>query len=812
MCDTGAGRLGQWPFRTGECLDFAGRPSEFNLCEQTVGSPQQISQLRSACRSEMDHHCSGLSERTGCDKQQKGRTVRSSKDWGRCSESTAESKPKEERPRWKGPRKAEPEQRPRCRGGLVPDGLNADQKVPRSDPDNLFTASIDFWTWCISLPRWIAATKTKFSWALVQSFHAKRQGSALSTAVFPLPSPSLDKWTGSGPKLSRKRFKKLAFDRLLHVVIYVLDYLYLGRFPSHAEIGRPLNAAQLEVVDRLRSALTVCGESIGTVPMIPGRSGPELASRLMQLENFLIGCPEFVDAYSKLNFSSFKHDRDLLPESKFPQLVPHRSLDADRIRIVGEGKWPLSDYLDSTLWLPFQEPLFLHHSEPIDKAKIPSFKHEDRGECLKLARLWDSIGLLSLFKAPAKPDMFCRVFQVYKSAENDRQIGDRRLPNALEYHLPGPSRELPQGPMLTQIFVPRGTHLVRGSVTDRRDFYHQAEVSAERAQTNLLPFVFRSDELEGTVALAKFWEEKLARDKRRDRTLVGDRFGFSDAKNADASTEEFYCGFKSLFQGDHLGVEFALDSHQKLLTEGGLLQDHRRLLGGQVVPFSRQLEGLIIDDYFVLSIDPIDLPPDASFAMTALERARKIYADSGLLGSEEKDVVCQERFKAAGAEIDSGELARKHGLITVSAPRSKLLALSTLSLRIARLPTVTPKIAQRLTGNWVSVLLYRRCWSSIVSDLFALGCSFEDEFDSSQVLIDLPRKCAQELALLSVIAPLIFSNISVDLNTSFRASDSSSRKGAYTSVSLSKEEVADLWKQADKKGGYTNLRALFELF
>eukprot|EP00435_Cladocopium_sp_Y103_P046805 s630_g13.t1 len=638
----------------------------------------------------------------------------------------------------------------------------------------------------------------------MQSFRAKRQGQPLSTAVFPLPSPSLESLAGRGSNLSKKRFRKLAFDRLLHVIVFVLDYLYLGRFPNLLEIGRPMNAAQRSMVNRLRSALTVCGASVDEFPLVPGRSGPELVSRLMQLEHFLMGCPAFVDAYSKLPVSDFSHDKSLLPPEEYPQLVPHKNLNADRIKIVGEGRWPMEQFLRSTLWLPFQEPLFLHHSESIEGASVPCFRFESREECLKLVKLWDSKGLLSLFGLPAKPEMFCRAFQVFKSEEWDRQIGDRRLPNAMEFHIDGPSKFLPQGPMLTQITVPRWTHRVRGSVTDRRDFYHQASVTEERAQTNLLPFRFGLQELEGTQALAEFLQRQQKKKARTDRTLVGDRFGLMPERKG-LLVDEVYCGFRSLFQGDHLGVEFALESHKQLLVDGGLLDPKHRILGGHVVPLSRRYEGLIIDDYFALSVDPKDAALDDSFASVALTTARETYERHELLGSVEKDIAAQSHFKAAGAEIDSSDEALKHGMVTVSAPRVKLLALSVLSLRVARLPVVTQKLAQRLTGNWVSVLLYRRCWSSIVADLFALGHDDVCESPKGERLIELPRKCAQELAMLAAVAPLVFSNVAFDVNAKFRASDSSSRKGAFTVTRLAEREVMALWQHADKRGSYTKL-------
>ena len=63
-------------------------------------------------------------------------------------------------------------------------------------------------------------------------------------------------------------------------------------------------------------------------------------------------------------------------------------------------------------------------------------------------------------------------------------------------------------------------------------------------------------------------------------------------------------GFKSLFQGDHLGVEFAFGSHEQLLVDEGLLDPACRLLG-HPVPDGCRLEGLTIDDYFAIGVEPL---------------------------------------------------------------------------------------------------------------------------------------------------------------------------------------------------------------
>ena len=99
----------------------------------------------------------------------------------------------------------------------------------------------------------------------------------------------------------------------------------------------------------------------------------------------------------------------------------------------------------------------------------------DKQEYLKLARLWSTKGLLDLFDEPPPENHPCRVFNCLKDERCDRQIGDRRSQNALERSVRGPSRFLPGRYLLTSLHCPPGSVLY-GSITDRKDFYHQASV------------------------------------------------------------------------------------------------------------------------------------------------------------------------------------------------------------------------------------------------------------------------------------------------------------------------------------------------
>lgn len=78
------------------------------------------------------------------------------------------------------------------------------------------------------------------------------------------------------------------------------------------------------------------------------------------------------------------------------------------------------------------------------------------------------------------------------------------------------------GFLLCNLRVRRFKEQLIASVTDRRDYYHQAAVSDERARTNMLPFAFTEEELSGCAALdtAKLREAE-SKKLKKNREVVG---------------------------------------------------------------------------------------------------------------------------------------------------------------------------------------------------------------------------------------------------------------------------------------------------
>ena len=529
-CVHRASCFGQWPHGLGHLAVSSGGPPVGDLSESPDSQHQQSQELRSPCRPEVDHMCIGLPEGVGGDRSEKGRidsaTNRHFPGFIRGAKAEAEIKEvgrkRKRASRARGARDLEcGEDRRLCFNG---ERLRTDEGLESSPLE----ASLDFCTWAICLPRWISRCKTSFSWHLTKSFTASRHSSSLSSTAFPLPLPLDGCFQCSGPSLSKKRLLAVAKRRLLHILVYSLNVLYLGRFPTAEEVGRRPTVWHLKCYQRLRALIAVCGDDAGR---FPGRSGPELVAHLFQLEKFLDRSEEKFDSYQRPSPCEFQPDPSLLLAGDHPELFPYKNLDADRLKLAGEGKWPMADFIEGPLWLPFVEPRFLLHGLDISQCDLPNFAYEDKDENLKLVKIWDRKGLLRLYRSPFAPSHFCRVFNAYKNTDCDRQIGDRRIPNARERAIDGPSAFLPPGFSLTNMRTRPFAERLVASITDRRDFYHQAQVTDERAVSNMLPFAFSEDQLDGCVALdvAKAAEKKASR-KKKDRELVGD--GFGDARES----------------------------------------------------------------------------------------------------------------------------------------------------------------------------------------------------------------------------------------------------------------------------------------
>ena len=253
------GGIRQRQIRLSQCLMSPRGATQHGFQPQACKRPLKDSGLHSIGQSAMDYGGSGVYKRIGCHHGQevgvvftnKAKHVRSQLSIPRQSPAKAQSKEKREGGRKMGQQCSGPTTGAR--------GLKWHMKVPY-EPEggggpvsNPLTSQVTFLQWMTCLPRWILQTRTKLASCLARSFAILRRSSETASALFPLPLPSLDCFRGSGPGLSCRRLKSVCRDRLLNIWTLVLDFLFLGRWPSNDELRRRPSNAQEQVFHRLRT-------------------------------------------------------------------------------------------------------------------------------------------------------------------------------------------------------------------------------------------------------------------------------------------------------------------------------------------------------------------------------------------------------------------------------------------------------------------------------------------------------------------------------------------------------------------------------
>ena len=296
-------------------------------------------------------------------------------------------------------------------------------------------------------------------------------------------------------------------------------------------------------------------------------------------------------------------------------------------------------------------------------------------------------------------------------------IGDRRLRNWREGKIPGVSRYLPTAICLTAIELQPKDQRLSICVADRRDFYHQFNVSMSRARSNGIWPPLKLCDLVGTKAY-KLWKESLGVSRRYDREREGDHLAGPRRKIKLADVEKFVPCFGSIPQGDHLGVEIATEAHRNLLRSKGQLSDAVEMRSSQPFRGSDVAQGLVIDDFYTISVEPrcVD-PPPCSRALSDFYEVKKIYDEEGFLGSDDKDVIDASFAKVTGAELNSSESLAEMGIAALGSPTRKRLALSYVTLELVGLRWTTDALHACLLGD---SLLYRRPMMSILQESYKL--------------------------------------------------------------------------------------------
>ena len=646
------------------------------------------------------------------------------------------------------------------------------------------------------------------------TLHANRSSVKVPAKVlFLLPIPKENVFEGQTSGGSRCR-RKRAFDQAFHVVVMALNFWHSDyRFVPLKELTKVPSPEQWAVLQNLRRILKAygsCDEEF-SVPS-SGRRSTNLLSQLADLCEFQTWQGGPADSY----FHGFPgadggyQEAKVTPKTdRAEELRPYRSLDASRLKLTGTASWDPTPFLSDDLWLAYVEPKSLRWRDSPEGVSVPDLAKEDPEEVQKLARVWDVNGLLHINAfQEEETDTAMRFFNCYKNQHTDRMIGDRRAMNACEGTIPGASRALPSAMHLACLEVDPKCEKLSICISDRKDFYHQFKVSPQRAASNLCFPPVKASELADTKAFAAWTEKNLKKNRKAfDRFAEGDFLGSSKPKWLDTSDPNQLVSicFASVPQGDHLGVEFAVSSHRALLFDHGLLHRDSELRADRLFRGSKNCSGLVIDDFYAVAVvESSERRSDEGWAVGQFKIAQDVYAAQGLIGSSEKDVIDADKAKVTGGDLDSSEALRKLGICSLASPVQKRLSLSLVSLELARLRSTTDSLHLCLLGGWVHSLLYRRPMMSLLDEVFRLADALEVSQEAPRV-IPLPRKVAQELTMLAVLAPMMMTDLSASMSDEVYATDSSDLKGAIVKTKVPRKLARALWRSSRKKGGYVRM-------
>ena len=608
----------------------------------------------------------------------------------------------------------------RCGDGQPSGTFEAKQSTPTSQQhvplsqDEARGRRLSYPKWCANLLFLVLRSRTPFASFVARSIHEPRASSA-KQALFPIPLPPGEWLKRMPPRLSQKKRQLHHVFRAISIIVLALNYWHEDGPCDLMLLGRDPNPMHRCLYRSIRDLIKADGPVDIPDFVSVGRKFPQLVARLSELSEALTKLGPGNGPYDK-TFQGIGIEAE---EEMFEELRPYRSLCPERLKISGSANWDPSPFLDDELYMPFREPalLLLDRTPPV--GEYPAIK--DVPEAIaSLARAWDERGLLCVHDGrdiPVPAYHQVRIFNCFKSKECDRQIGDRRGRNYSEWRVTGPSHSLPGGVDLADIFINPSTHFLAIAVTDRKDFYHQLKTSHRKSLANSVGPAVDQKLLQGTKGYEVFLQTSSM--KRKNRSLYSDDLHMSSREltKMKETPHHFFVAFRAVLQGNHAGIDVATCAHRELLKCHGLLQDDRIVESTRPL-FSEDLwEGLCIDDYFVVSREPIGVPLEESKASVQMQRASQVYEEQKILGSKEKDVL-SNRAKAVGALVNSSDESRKRGLVTLGAPIEKRLSLSHIILQLAQLSYTTDYFHLSLLGSWVSAPMFRRPLMSLLIKSF----------------------------------------------------------------------------------------------
>ncbi len=442
-----------------------------------------------------------------------------------------------------------------------------------------------------------------------------------------------------------------------------------------------------------------------------------------------------------------------------------KEIESDRLAFVGVPSFDPSPFLDDHSRKVFQCPLECSRDPTDYHGPIPHVKiHCSRSEKIRLFELLDSSGRLSLHTADQIRGSYTSgMFSVVKSLDRDRLILDSRPPNMLEVPMQRWIRSLASAESLSQICL-TADELLLCSGNDVRDYYHMFVATEQRKRRNALAGPLHPAEL-------------------RHLSCYSDEFD---------KASKIYGALATLAMGDAQAVEIAQTCHVGMALQSGIASEENLINLSGFHPRSRNMVGIIIDDFISLSIvKRSSLGPSQGCVLAS--RMQDKYETEGLIPHKEKGFRDESDSSFWGMDI-SGDEGHLRGSLRRAIPLVGLL------LRVAKLGFTSISLLEVLLGSIVSLFLLRRRFLSVIDYLYK-ACRGR----KGSEIVKLSGKCISELLVCAALIPTAVVNLRAVQRARVVATDASNWGEAAVVAPAPAEFVSELHRFALRKAVWAKL-------
>lgn len=306
--------------------------------------------------------------------------------------------------------------------------------------------------------------------------------------------------------------------------------------------------------------------------------------------------------------------------------------------------------------------------------------------------------------------------------------------------------------------------VIRCSGNDVRDYYHMFAVSEERCRRNILVGPLDPSELRHLRCYRSEFDEATA----------------------------LWGALATLAMGDSHAVEVAQTCHVGLALAAGATDGTNLLNLAGFHPRSKNLVGIIIDDFVSISVvdrDAATLSPSCHLADLMDDK----YSEVGLISHKEKGFrdSLQSSFWGVDLNGDTG---------TVRGSLKRAIPLFGLLLRVSKLGYASVGLLQILSGSVVALFLFRRRFLSTMHFIFQ-ACNGRKETD----IIRLSGRLRAELLILACLLPVSASNLRAKVQDRVVATDASNHFEAAVVAKAPLEVCKELHRYSLRKPVWSRL-------